>query len=111
VIKKCCANRRSSRNSSTIEPKGVHESQHNTSAKKYLPHLLKAQDDNLNEADTVQRIVKVFEDVLGYDALSEITREMEITTFCAALSAIQGKLSRHFPSKSQFASSACPSPH
>ncbi|HUZ07020.1 MAG TPA: type I restriction enzyme HsdR N-terminal domain-containing protein, partial [Candidatus Paceibacterota bacterium] len=46
--------------------------------KKYLPHMLKAQEDNLNEADTVQRIVKVFEDVLGYDALSEITREMEI---------------------------------
>ena len=46
--------------------------------KKYIPHLLKAQDDNLNEADTVQHIVKVFEDVFGYDALSEITREMEI---------------------------------
>lgn len=40
--------------------------------------MLKAQEDNLNEADTLQRIVKVFEDVLGYDALSEITCEMEI---------------------------------
>lgn len=46
--------------------------------KKYVPHLLKAQEDNLNEADTLQIIVKVFEDVLGYDALSEISREMEI---------------------------------
>lgn len=40
--------------------------------------MLKAQEDNLNEADTLQIIVKVFEDVLGYDALSEISREMEI---------------------------------
>jgi len=46
--------------------------------KKYIPVLLKAQADNLNEADTVQRIVKVFEDVLGYDALEEITREASI---------------------------------
>jgi predicted type IV restriction endonuclease len=46
--------------------------------KKYVPHLLKAQEDNLNEADTLQRIIKVFEDVLGYDALSEISREMQI---------------------------------
>jgi predicted type IV restriction endonuclease len=46
--------------------------------KKYVPHLLKAQEDNLNEADTLQIIIKVFEDVLGYDTLSEISREMEI---------------------------------
>lgn len=46
--------------------------------KKYLPHLLKAKEDNLNEADTLQRIVKVFEDVLGYDALSDIACEMEV---------------------------------
>lgn len=46
--------------------------------KKYLPHLLKAQEDNLNEADTLQRIVKVFEEVFGYDVLTEVTREKQI---------------------------------
>lgn len=46
--------------------------------KKYVPHLLQAQADNLNEADTVQRLVKVFEDVLGYDAMTEISREAAI---------------------------------
>ena len=33
--------------------------------RKYLPHLQKAKADNLNEADTVQRLVKVFEEVPG----------------------------------------------
>lgn len=46
--------------------------------KKFLPHLVQAKTDNLNEADTVMRIVKVFEDVLGYSAMSEITRESNI---------------------------------
>lgn len=46
--------------------------------KKFLPHLTKAADDNLNEADTVQRLIKVFEEVLGYDALSEISREASV---------------------------------
>lgn len=46
--------------------------------KKFRPHLLQAKADSLNEADTVQRIIKVFEDVLGYSALSEITRESNI---------------------------------
>jgi predicted type IV restriction endonuclease len=46
--------------------------------KKYLPHLLQAQRDNLNEADTVQRLIKVFEDVLGYDSLTEISREAQL---------------------------------
>lgn len=46
--------------------------------KKYLPHLLQARDANLNEAETVQRLVKVFEDAFGYDALSEISRESQI---------------------------------
>jgi len=46
--------------------------------KKMLPHLLKAREDNLNEADTVQRIIKVCENVLGYDGLSEITSETKI---------------------------------
>ncbi len=46
--------------------------------KKFLPHLQKAQADNLNEADTVQWIIKVFEDVFGYDPLSELSREAAI---------------------------------
>jgi len=46
--------------------------------KKYLPHLLKAQEENLNEGDTVLRLGKVFEDVLGYDPMSEISRESAI---------------------------------
>lgn len=48
------------------------------SLKKFLPHLLQAKADSLNEADTVQRIIKVFELVLGYSMLSEITRESNI---------------------------------
>jgi hypothetical protein len=46
--------------------------------KKLLPHLLQAKADNLNEADTVMRIIKFFEDVLDYSAMSEITRESNI---------------------------------
>jgi predicted type IV restriction endonuclease len=46
--------------------------------KRLLPHLLKAREDNLSEADTIQRIIKVFEEVLGYDCLSEISRECQI---------------------------------
>jgi predicted type IV restriction endonuclease len=46
--------------------------------KRLLPYLLKAREDNLSEADTVQRIIKVFEEVLGYDSLSEISRECQI---------------------------------
>jgi predicted type IV restriction endonuclease len=51
--------------------------------KKYLPHLQKAKADNLNEADTVQRIIKVLEDVFGYDAMEDITRETSVKDrFC-----------------------------
>ena len=46
--------------------------------KKLLPYLLKAQEDSLNEADTVQRLTKVFEDVLGYNPMTEVTREMQV---------------------------------
>ena len=46
--------------------------------KRYLPHLLQARDDSLNEADTLQRVVRVLEDVLGYDLLTDITRETQI---------------------------------
>lgn len=46
--------------------------------KKFIPHLVAARDQNLNEADIVVRLIKVLEDVLGYDGLSEITREMNL---------------------------------
>lgn len=46
--------------------------------KKMLPYLIQAQADKLNEADTVQRLIKFFEDVLGYDPMSDISREAEM---------------------------------
>jgi predicted type IV restriction endonuclease len=48
------------------------------SLKKYVPFLLQAREQSLNEADTLQRIVRVFEDVLGYNIMTEITRESQI---------------------------------
>jgi predicted type IV restriction endonuclease len=61
--------------------------------KKYLPHLLKAQADNLNEADTVQRLIKVFEDVFGFDALEDITRETAVKErFCDVGLKVDGTL-------------------
>lgn len=46
--------------------------------KKFLPHLLEARDQNLSEADTMMRIIKVLEEALGYDAMREITREQAV---------------------------------
>lgn len=46
--------------------------------KQVLPHLLQARQENLNEADTVQRLIKVFEDVLGYDLMTDISREAQL---------------------------------
>lgn len=46
--------------------------------KKMLPVMLQARDANLNEADTVMRLVKLFEDVLGYDALVDVSREAQM---------------------------------
>jgi len=46
--------------------------------RKFQPILLQAQRDNLNEADTVQRVVKFMEEVLGYDVLTEISRETQL---------------------------------
>jgi predicted type IV restriction endonuclease len=43
--------------------------------RKLAPFLIQAAEQNLNEADTVRRIVKVFEDALGYDGMTEISRE------------------------------------
>src|SRR4051812_48647398 len=46
--------------------------------KKFLPHFLKARKESLNEADTVQRLILFLSEVLGYDPLTEITRESQI---------------------------------
>jgi hypothetical protein len=43
-----------------------------------LPHLKKAREENLNEADTVRRVARVLEDVFGYHGFDEITREQQI---------------------------------
>jgi len=43
--------------------------------RKMAPFLIQAAEQSLNEADTVRRIVKVFEDVLAYDGMTEISRE------------------------------------
>jgi len=48
--------------------------------RKCLPFLLKADGDKLSEADTSRRISKVFEDVLGYNAITEIAHEVEVRT-------------------------------
>jgi hypothetical protein len=46
--------------------------------RKYLPFMLKAKEENLNEADTSQRVCKILESVLGYDPMTEISREVEV---------------------------------
>jgi hypothetical protein len=46
--------------------------------RKFLPYLLQAKADNLNEADTVQRVIRFFENVLAYSAMTEISRESNI---------------------------------
>ena len=43
--------------------------------KKIAPFLIQAAEQNLNEADTVTRIFKVFQDVLEYDGMTEISKE------------------------------------
>ncbi|MCX8036780.1 MAG: type I restriction enzyme HsdR N-terminal domain-containing protein [Candidatus Sumerlaeia bacterium] len=46
--------------------------------KRFVPRLLEARDAGLNEADTVSRICRFFEDVLGYDGLQDISREAQM---------------------------------
>ena len=43
--------------------------------KKFMPRLLAAREQTLNEADTVMRLCKFFEEVLGYDGIEDISRE------------------------------------
>jgi hypothetical protein len=45
------------------------------SLKKFAPCFLEARDQTLNEADTVMRLCRFFEDVLGYDGITDISRE------------------------------------
>ena len=46
--------------------------------KKFSQHFIEARDAGLNEADTVLRLCRFFEDVLGYDGLQDISREAEM---------------------------------
>jgi len=48
------------------------------SLRKFTPILLDARDANLNEADTVLRLCRFFEEVLGYDGIRDISREAEM---------------------------------
>ena len=48
------------------------------SLKKHLPTLLEAQKNKLNEADTSVRVLRIFEQVLGYDALKDISHETPV---------------------------------
>ena len=48
------------------------------SLRRFAPHLLQARDNGLNEADTVLRLCRFFEEVLGYDGLEDISREAEM---------------------------------
>jgi len=45
--------------------------------KKFTPHFIQARDQSLNEADTVLRLCKFFEEVLGYDGLQDVSRESD----------------------------------
>ena len=46
--------------------------------KKYQTIMLAAREENLNEADMVLRLVKMLEDVFGYDAFKEVSREAQL---------------------------------
>lgn len=46
--------------------------------KRFAKTFREARDSNLNEADTVLRLCRFFEEVLGYDGLRDISREAEM---------------------------------
>lgn len=46
--------------------------------RKFSPHFIQARDQGLNEADTVLRLCKFFEEVLGYDGLQDVSRESQM---------------------------------
>lgn len=61
--------------------------------KKFLPHLLEAKTAQLREAETVQRIERFFENVLGYDGLADISREAQIKgKYCDLAIKIEGTI-------------------
>jgi predicted type IV restriction endonuclease len=45
--------------------------------KKFIPLFLKARESNLNEADTSTHIERFLDEVLGYNVLTEITKEQK----------------------------------
>jgi hypothetical protein len=46
--------------------------------KRFLPYFLQAREAGLNEADTVLRLIKFLEEVLGYNGIEDISREAEL---------------------------------
>jgi len=46
--------------------------------RKYISVFQEAKDKDINEADTVTRIIKFLEEVLGYDVLRDVTKEFQI---------------------------------
>lgn len=48
------------------------------SLRRFAPILRQAREGHLNEADTVRVLCKFFEDVLGYDAIEDISREAHL---------------------------------
>jgi hypothetical protein len=48
------------------------------SLRRFAPHFAQAREAGLNEADTVHRLRKFFEEVLGYDALEDISSEAQM---------------------------------
>lgn len=48
------------------------------SLRRFSRHFLEAREAGMNEADTVLRLCRFFEEVLDYDGLSDISREAEM---------------------------------
>src|SRR4030042_1951579 len=46
--------------------------------KRFAPHFIEARKDGLNEADTVLRLCRFFEEILGYDGMQDISRETQL---------------------------------
>lgn len=46
--------------------------------KKFMSRLSEAKDKSPSEADTVTLLIKFFEEVLGYDPIADITRELQV---------------------------------
>ena len=46
--------------------------------RKFAPHFIQASEAGLNEADTVHRLRQFFVDVLGYDAIEDLSAEAQM---------------------------------